>query len=270
MANQGLILDGYRDIQQLLQRVDARSDPEAIHEARVAIRRLRSLVADLAPALDEQGCRVLLNGLKHLSDELGVVRDTDVRAAILLPWLRDVQATKDDAHDASARLLEARLQTARRNARRRLRTRLRSAAFQQMQRDMDHRMGSGVTFRDGVDADALLQSVLQRRRASVQKAIGRKTGSSARRHALRIRVKKFRYLLDACEREPGGRRGEMLRARLRDLQDCLGELNDLAQARRWLKEQDTGTRTAKALRKHLRRRTRQLLERLDTLRNKRI
>jgi len=54
------------------------ADPEIVHKARVATRRLRSDLRSLMPLLDETWARSLRSRIKWLADELGSVRDADV------------------------------------------------------------------------------------------------------------------------------------------------------------------------------------------------
>ena len=53
-------------------------DPEDVHQARVATRRLRSDLRTLAPHLDEEWVTNIRGELKWLGEVLGAVRDADV------------------------------------------------------------------------------------------------------------------------------------------------------------------------------------------------
>jgi CHAD domain-containing protein len=61
------------------------SDPEHVHQARVAVRRLRSNLRTFAKLLDEEALGSLIDDLKELGGALGAVRDREV----LVERLRD-------------------------------------------------------------------------------------------------------------------------------------------------------------------------------------
>ncbi len=61
-------------------------DVEAVHDMRVAARRLRAAIAMFRPAV---GATELVDRVKHLRDALGAVRDVDVQLA----WLKEVLAS---------------------------------------------------------------------------------------------------------------------------------------------------------------------------------
>jgi CHAD domain-containing protein len=54
------------------------SDPEGVHDMRVASRRLRSAIRDFSPYLRKRKLRRVKDELKSLADALGLVRDDDV------------------------------------------------------------------------------------------------------------------------------------------------------------------------------------------------
>jgi CHAD domain-containing protein len=190
------------------------------------------------------------------------VRDADVRCELLLqPQI--VEAPSRRARQART------LRVERSRARRRLRAMLRSPATARRLRAIGEALG-GESFQiAGVDTQALLLRSTRRRCRKLARSLERgRTGNVARRHQLRIRVKKCRYLLDACGVEPDSGRNRRTLARLHDLQDCLGDLNDVAQTRRWLKQQEAQSDDTALSREMLRARKRRLLARLARLRAK--
>jgi CHAD domain-containing protein len=64
-------------------------DVEAIHDMRVAIRRLRVALSNFASTLPREDRRRLKSRLKHLAEPLGEVRDFDVMIAALESGLTD-------------------------------------------------------------------------------------------------------------------------------------------------------------------------------------
>ena len=93
-----------------LPRARAGTDPEGVHQARVATRRLRSDLRTFAPMLDEEWRVAARADLKVLADALGAVRDLDVlrirlTAAIEHLGIDDTAGLADrlDEHDAAER-----------------------------------------------------------------------------------------------------------------------------------------------------------------------
>ena len=91
-------------------------DPEAVHQARVATRRIRSTLRTFSKLLDEEWTDRLRDDLKWLADLLGEVRDTDV---LLERFSGHLDALPAADAKAGRRLL-ARLAEQRDQARRRL------------------------------------------------------------------------------------------------------------------------------------------------------
>ncbi len=84
--------------QLLLQDVRVRRDlPDAVHQMRVAARRIRSGLKAFRPLLDEEWARALRDELGWLAGELGAVRDLEVLLARL-----DEHAAELDRVDADA------------------------------------------------------------------------------------------------------------------------------------------------------------------------
>ncbi|HEV3463393.1 MAG TPA: CHAD domain-containing protein [Actinomycetota bacterium] len=91
-------------------------DPEAVHQARVATRRIRSTLRTFSRLLDEEWTDQLRDDLKWLADLLGAVRDTDVLLERFAGHLADLPAEDEKA----GRRLLTKLSEERDQARRRL------------------------------------------------------------------------------------------------------------------------------------------------------
>jgi CHAD domain-containing protein len=253
MAHASSLIDVHlQAVRRSLQRLAAHSAPEEVHKARVAIRRLRTILVDVAPAIDAPRGDQLREDLRRMARELGWVRDADIRAEVLLPALRRIDAEAGVAANRAARTLEKKLQAARRESRRRLRAYLRALPEPTAYLQDDELLAGGRSAETAAILEGLLDRALQRRWKKMLKALQRNPASAARRHALRIRVKKCRYLLDARRtRKPPHQLAEALRL-LRRLQDRLGSLNDLAQVRRWLRLQGLDPALSRLLKVELR------------------
>jgi len=201
-----------------------RSDPEYLHQLRVGLRRLRSVLRAFRPIIGKRN--PALRRLRRLMPAFGAARDWDV----FCEWLKDVP----DSGELLARA-RARRSAARRKARQ-------SAASPEFQvfllRTLRWLHGAPWKRRargiDGSLAAFGAQSLERLHRKAVKQASGIDWSDAAARHAVRIRVKRLRY---ACEFFascfPRASARPYLK-RLEILQDLLGELNDVAVARRLL------------------------------------
>ena len=93
---------------------------------------------------------------------------------------------------------------------------------------------------------------LQRPAERFQQALCGKQSSSDSLHRLRIQGKRLRYALELAGDVIPRQRRERLDTLLRELQDCLGEINDSAMARQELRRRLTSTKKS-SMAAHLRR-----------------
>ena len=212
--------------------------PEALHQARVAIRRLRTAMKLFEQAVRDGEFDRLMAELKWLGASLDQARDLDVMIA-------------DTFRPAAARLgklgslgeLGKRLHTARGLAYDESLKALDSARAGALMLDLAAWLDSGpwrdpahplYATRGGAPIEAFARDGLERLRRQI-----RRRGKDIRdqgpdqRHKLRIRAKRLRYAVEffAGLHERAGGRGRFLTA-LRGMQDALGELNDIEVARR--------------------------------------
>ncbi len=238
----------YRASRALLGRLAHRCSAEDVHKARVAVRRLRTILSALAPAIAASASSRLQRDLKDIADQLGAVRDADIRCGILLPMLRDM----DGSSVVAAHEVMAALQSMRRKARQRLQEQLHSGSSRERRRALARLIDDCSIFEPGARADELLASTLRRQWKKMVRAVGQNPDTPGRLHALRIRVKKCRYLLDAGGTRVGRSRDMKASTLLHDLQNCLGDLHDFEQIRRWLKQQPLQPALSKPLKAGLR------------------
>lgn len=200
-------------------------DPEYLHQARVAVRRLRSAIGlfkRICPPPGEEAAR-----MADFGRALGQARDWDVFVLETLPDLLEFTPA------AQKNLLLRRAHAARKKAR--------EAALnlvRQHQTGADllalHRWLNGLEVMQG--KPALIRFAgkkLARLHDSVLAAsAGFAQQSPQQRHALRIRVKRLRYALDCLAGLFGG--GKKFSAGFAAMQDELGALNDANTALRFL------------------------------------
>ena len=212
-------------------------NPEFLHQARVALRRMRSALRLLPPG--DQQADSLRAGLRWLSAELGAARDWDVLLADTLPPVaREYARAPQGAASAgagSARLLAA-ARRKRARARRRAREALESgrcAGLLQTLGDWLAGPGLPTLHIDGL-AQFAAREIGKRHKRLLRDARDFASLGAEDRHAIRIDAKRLRYAVEffgsLFETEASRR---YLR-QLMQAQDALGTLNDAFVALRLL------------------------------------
>lgn len=212
--------------------------PEGIHQMRVAVRRLRSLLSLYKPLLPAAQRQALNDELRWLGQSLGPARDWDV---FLSDTCKDVcQALEDPALAALRQLAEhvragaydQALEAI--NSKRYTLLLLRLATWQE-QRGWRQQLLSEAGARLFAPAREFASELLDRRLRRLQKrGKGFKKLPALKRHDLRINAKKLRYAAEffasLYEQEDAG----IYIKRLAKLQDDLGRYNDVIVARELL------------------------------------
>jgi CHAD domain-containing protein len=182
--------------------------PECLHQLRVGQRRLRSALRSFRKILVRKDVKRVNRSLRKLSPALGAARDWDVLVARL-------------ERSAAPLDLLARAHAKRARARERARKAIRSKAFGQL-----------LARAGALQAQDTRETVAEFGAAALERALRKLRkqeidwSDPATRHAVRIRVKRLRY---TCEFfAPAG----PYVAALKNLQEILGELNDIAVGRR--------------------------------------
>lgn len=211
------------------------TDPEYLHQARVALRRLRSALDVFSPPLPERVMAPAARELKWLASCLGPARDWDVFIGETLPPVVEVFG----AH-RGLEAFGARCKRLRRGAGARARRAAGSSRYRRLKRSLSAWLASeGWLARLPGAAQVAVEGaiaghagdVLEKRYRRVRKR-GRRLDerSRAELHRLRIAVKKFRYATDFFSGLHKGKRVREMLRRLARLQDILGAMNDAATA----------------------------------------
>jgi triphosphatase len=221
-------------------------DGECVHQTRVGVRRLRSLLKLVDGLISASTIAPIVNELRWLSAALAAARDWDVLAtgtlATIGAGLKDPQSRRDVG------TLRGRV------------TRLRTAHFAEAGAvvalpRLQHLLlaaGALVAAFESPTAAPVMRSparelakdIIERRARRLGKRGGRlQRLSTVERHELRIAAKKLRYAAELfAPLFPGSRTRNYLSA-LRKLQEELGTLNDLAAGERLLDELSPSART---------------------------
>jgi|SRR5579862_4532010 len=226
------------------------ADPEALHDMRVATRRLRAAVRLFKAGLSARIQSHLSHELRWLGETLGGVRDLDVQLAKLTAFTIAAPA----GFRPALRRLHEHLGTDRTNRRTEMLARLDSARYWRLLIQLERFAYSSAPQRPR-DTAALEPIGVAGRRA-IKKAFrrllerGEKIHEMPRPedlHALRIRAKRLRYLLEFLE-ELTGKPGRRLVKQLTRLQDLLGSYHDAVVAADFVRTyvEGTGTQLAPA------------------------
>jgi CHAD domain-containing protein len=207
------------------------SDPEAVHQARVATRRLRSDLQTFRSLLDRPWVDELRGDLSELADELGSVRDADV----LLERLVESAKQLDDS-DGAARVLDV-LRAARQRDHDRLIATMETTAYARL---LDRLVAAAVQPSFSAAESDPAPEVLPPRARSAWRRVKRRVRalpdqpSDDQLHEIRIAAKRARYAAEAVA-PTAGPDAEHFAQAMADLQTHLGDLHDAVVAADWLR-----------------------------------
>jgi CHAD domain-containing protein len=212
--------------------------PDAVHQMRVACRRLRSALATFRPVLDRTGTEPLREELRWLGQALGSVRDLEV--------LRERLLTRLDAVDASlvrkgtGQALIGTLETQHTDALTQARTDLDSDRYLGLLDALDGFLSRPpITPAGSRPADSVLR---RRLRSDVDRVLDRAAAAAAvppgpereaALHEVRKAAKRARYAGEALDDALGGPARRVL-AHAKTVQSLLGERQDAAVSRQTL------------------------------------
>jgi inorganic triphosphatase YgiF len=204
-----------------------RGDPasEHVHQARVALRRMRSAIRSFDPYGEDFPAR-LGKGLHWLAQTLGAARDWDVVVEQTLPAILSSAPADDEDH----RVLRRAARKAQARAIRQAVAAVSSRRYARLVLRIAHwsmEDAAAATDSVGETAASLLEQAADRlfKDARSFSRLGQH-----RRHRVRIHAKRLRYALDLLAPLLPGRGAADYIEALAALQDTLGELNDASVA----------------------------------------
>ena len=217
----------------------AGENPEFVHQARVAIRRMRSAFKLFSPVLSASFVEIYSSRWKELAGRLGGARDWDV-------FLAETLAPLEEAFpgDADLAVLRARGEANKARAQESAGIALTRKEYSQLLLAF-----SAALFRverptiaaqnksSGLNLNRFARQRLRKRTATIEQRV-REHGkmNAERRHELRIEFKKLRYALEFFTPILPRNRLTDYQASLSTVQDLLGTLNDQVTASRLIKE----------------------------------
>jgi CHAD domain-containing protein len=230
-------LDHLLDAEAELQ---APHDPETVHRARVATRRLRSDLRTFGAFLDERCALALRDELGWLGEELGLVRDLDV----LEQGVRMSLVALPDPDASSGPKLIERLRVQREAASAELASALREQRHGQLIAQLTEAAeappltGAAAETPVGEAAPSIMRRPWRAATRAAEAAGPEPTDPEL--HAVRIRAKRVRYAAEALA-PACGRRMERVAKAATQVQRELGEHQDAVVASAWLRDQAAGS-----------------------------
>jgi CHAD domain-containing protein len=188
-------------------------DPEAIHDFRVAVRRMRSVLKSTKPLFEQDWLESLRDELRWIAGELGDARDLDV----LLVELR-----KDAGPDIAPVVKE--LETQRRRAWKRARSALESERYGKLLDRIAETVAAPPVSRSDLSLESVAAREFEKLRREA-KRLGPKTGA-ADVHRVRIKAKRARYAAELAASAAGGKRVRRFIEASKKFQDVVGAHQD--------------------------------------------
>ncbi len=209
--------------------LEAPTDPDAIHRARTATRRLRSNIPAFSGVIDP--APALRTDLAWVGRALGVVRDADVLSERLA---RGIERAPEVIRSAGADLL-ATTAAERREANDRLRSDAATVRFGNLIHELDLLMKEASAMPGTVDAAAIMRPRWRALRDAVRALDAPPTDDQL--HEVRIETKRLRYAAEVFQ-QVAGHAGRRFVRRAVGMQDVLGAHHDAVRARQWLLGQE--------------------------------
>jgi len=250
-AARALVAAAIAQLQANEEGVLASPDPEFVHQARVALRRLRSTLRMFRKPIGKKRARIWRRALGDSARALGEARDWDVFTDETLPRL-----VRGLAARATAKRLRQRAALARGEARERARAALRSASYGRILLDLSRWLAEADTEAGAAQTlDAFAARLLGKRHKRVaERSANLRALEPRERHRVRIEAKHLRYVADGMGGVFGAEKVDAYCDALAALQDELGKANDAATALRLVETLDPPRVFATAAARRLERR----------------
>lgn len=210
------------------RRLDDRSDPEALHDFRVAVRRLRSLLRAYRTQLESSVRKKDRNQLREIQRATGGGREAEVA----LEWLNQQQRDLAPEHLTGLNWLSAKLLARRRECARALNGDVREAFKREAER-LEERLAimrseqNLLAERPHVSFARTLANLTEAHATDLLVQLGQiaRMDDAKALHESRIMAKRLRYLLEPVRAFVGD--AQYIVKKTKRLQELLGDLNDV-------------------------------------------
>lgn len=216
-----------------LPRARLGEDPEGVHQARVATRRLRSDLRTFGPLLDGGWKDRIRSDLKRLADALGEVRDADV---LQIRLQEAIDAIGVDSNAAARVLVPLQAQAA--SARRSLVAVIDDEGTEQLVAELRTAATDPPTTPSALGrAEVRLRPLVRRPWRKLARSVAELPDdpSVARLHRIRLLAKRARYSAEAVV-DVYGRDARRFAKAVSRVQDVLGDMHDAEVAAAWLRQ----------------------------------
>ena len=211
-----------RDILAARDRLDDPSDDKALHDFRVALRRLRTWIRAFRPVLRDTLRGKVVRRLANVADATGASRDIEVR----IEWIEGARRQLHGEERKGATWLIKRLRQEKLNCDADLR-RVLDDEFDKTTRRFEKAMSRYEARVEGeLSYDEVANEIVGRHLDALSTAMGAvsSVNDRAQGHAARIAAKRLRYVLEIVAPSDSDQARAMVS--LKELQDRLGELHD--------------------------------------------
>jgi CHAD domain-containing protein len=212
-----------KKVRETRDRLDDLGDKEALHDFRVALRRLRSWLRAFRPALADTVTPKMERRLKRIAKATGSSRDLEVH----VEWVENARRSLSDNARVGATWLLQRLRRDKREAD----ADFRSVIGERFDRAAEDAEAGLSRYQASVEEEgerfaATAADMIEIQMLALSNAVARVTGQGdrAEAHAARIAAKRLRYLLEGVAEASSA--ATPLIEELKALQDTLGELHD--------------------------------------------
>jgi len=218
--------------------------PNGVHQMRVAIRRLRSVVASMKQMLPPEQYQWVIQTLKWMAGALGPARNWDVLSSGLLAPVRSVLLRGQEL-DEFCRVCEDKRRSAHENANAVIRSPQYTAALLKLSQWFASRSWRNQPVSEQsallmAPIETVAPTLIGRRYKKLKKsADGFAQLTLEWRHEFRISVKKLRYTIEVFEDLFDSHSVAKFTRRLKPLQDDLGYINDVRVANELLADLQT-------------------------------
>lgn len=231
LAYRQLSLDCLDHLQKNHEGMVAGEDPEFIHQSRIAIRRLRSLLGLFSPVLPAEFTTTFAPPWREVARVMGLTRDWDVLLTETLARL------PPGALPASRkRRLESAATKARDTARQEAMREIAQPGYGQFLLRFTHallELSESPTHRPSEKLPRFVQHRIDGQLRKIRRLLKRDgLDNEVSRHAVRIALKKLRYAVEFFAPLVDSKRRKALVRQAATAQQVLGHLNDIATARR--------------------------------------
>jgi triphosphatase len=237
-AGRAFTLIGRACLRHLVANVPAMlaRDGNALHQMRVALRRLRAGISLFSPMTGDDRVEAIKTELRWLAQELGPARDLDTLISEVIKPLQKQHAKEPGFASISNMFARKRSKSYQR-----AQEAVRSVRFRSLVLDATEWVETGPwtlsedplkrAFRE-MPIEIYAAEQLSRRRKRIRRRGKRLAELNAQQlHRLRIQVKKARYATDFFSGVYAGKRAakhcKKIKSSLMQLQNCLGKLNDI-------------------------------------------